>query len=376
MVILTNNRKINKQKSDIMSINITKSQDNNISIAIPYDPILVDKVRKLKGRSYNRVEKIWTVPFTEDIIASIQDIFKDNKLIIDPEIQKMIDKKEQEKDNEIVLLSCKNALILKGFSAKTLKAYLGHIRRFLCKLQVEPTNLNEDNVRGYILMLMEEQKYTSSYIHQVISAIKFLFINVLNKPEAIENIKYPKKEIRLPIVLSQEEVSRILIGIDNIKHKAILYTIYSSGLRVGEVVRLRVEDIDSKRMLIIVKQAKGKKDRVTVLSKLGLDVLREYVKKYRPEGWLFPGQDENYHITERTVQRVFENACKKAKISKNVSVHTLRHSFATHLLEGGTDLRYIQELLGHYSSKTTEIYTHVSTKSIGKIQSPLDKLHF
>jgi site-specific recombinase XerD len=152
-------------------------------------------------------------------------------------------------------------------------------------------------------------------------------------------------------------------------------TIYSSGLRVSEVVRLRIKDIDSRRMTIGVKQAKGRKDRITILSNTGLDVLRSYVKKYRPEEWLFPGQDESKHLAERTVQRIFENACKTAKINKDVSVHSLRHSFATHLLEGGTDLRYIQELLGHSSSKTTEIYTHVSTKSIGKIQSPLDRLN-
>lgn len=175
--------------------------------------------------------------------------------------------------------------------------------------------------------------------------------------------------------MSEDEVCRILKSIDNLKHRAIIFLVYSAGLRVGEVVRLRIQDIDSKRMLVNVKQAKGKKDRNTLLSNISLEVLRSYMKKYRPEDWLFPGKDEKDHITERTVQRVFESACRRAEITKNVSVHTLRHSFATHLLEGGTDLRYIQELLGHNSSKTTEIYTHVSTKSISKIQSPLDKLN-
>jgi len=222
---------------------------------------------------------------------------------------------------------------------------------------------------------MDVDKLTNNYIHQVISGLKFFFEEVLGKPEAIRNITYPKKEKKLPIVLSEDEVTSILKGIDNLKHRAIIFLVYASGLRVGEVVRLKKEDIDSDRMIVHVKQAKGKKDRITLLSKLSLEVLRNYVKKYRPDEWLFPGQDEKKHITERTVQKVFENAYTKAKVTKDISIHTLRHSFATHLLEGGTDLRYIQELLGHNSSKTTEIYTHVSTKSIGRIQSPLDKLH-
>ena len=166
----------------------------------------------------------------------------------------------------------------------------------------------------------------------------------------------------------------ILVALKNEKHKTILFLIYSAGLRVGEVIKLQPKDIDSQRMLIHVVQGKGNKDRYTVLSEIALEQLRKYYKLYKPEIWLFPGQDSKEYITERTVQRIFENACNVAKITKKATVHTLRHSFATHLLEGGLDLRYIQELLGHSSSKTTEIYTHVTTKSLSNIQSPLDKL--
>jgi integrase/recombinase XerD len=149
---------------------------------------------------------------------------------------------------------------------------------------------------------------------------------------------------------------------------------YSAGLRVSEVVRLRVEDIDPERKLVHVRQAKGRKDRFTLLSSAALEMLRNYARKYRPEGWLFTGDDEEKHISEHTAQRVFENACKSAGIKKHVSIHSLRHSFATHLLENGTDLRYIQELLVHSSSKTTEIYTHVSTRDVSRIESPLDRI--
>lgn len=152
--------------------------------------------------------------------------------------------------------------------------------------------------------------------------------------------------------------------------------VYAAGLRVGEVVRLKREDIDDKRKVIKVEQGKGKKDRYTLLSSRAELLLKEYSSVYKPDVWLFEGDIPGRHLTERSVQRVFENSCKKAGITKDVSVHVLRHSFATHLLESGTDLRYIQELLGHSSSKTTEIYTHVSTKDLRKIQSPLDNLDF
>lgn len=178
----------------------------------------------------------------------------------------------------------------------------------------------------------------------------------------------------MPEILSKGEVKRILAAVDNMKHKAILMLIYSAGLRVSEVVKLKHENIESDRKLIFIKGAKGRKDRYTTLSNVALETLRIYYKSIKPRDWLFPGQKLSGHISTRTVEKLFEDAVKKARIEKHVSVHSLRHSYATHLLESGTDLRYIQELLGHKSSKTTEIYTHVSKKSIGKIVSPLDNL--
>jgi site-specific recombinase XerD len=173
-------------------------------------------------------------------------------------------------------------------------------------------------------------------------------------------------------VLSVEEVQKILESVENLKHRALLMLIYSAGLRVGEVIRLKAEDINSDRMLIHVRGSKGRKDRYTLLSEKALCVLQEYWREYRPQKWLFSGQKDESHISERTVQQIFHHAKRRAGINRDVSVHSLRHSFATHLLESGVDLRYIQELLGHKSSKTTEVYTHVSNKVLGKIQSPLD----
>ena len=175
-------------------------------------------------------------------------------------------------------------------------------------------------------------------------------------------------------MISFEEFSQLIRVIKNLKHRVIMIITYSAGLRISEVVRLKLADVDMERKLIHVRQAKGRKDRYTTLSGIAISVLEVYLEKYRPEIWLFPGADPEKHLSTRTVQKIIEAACENAGLIKKVTPHTLRHSFATHLLEGGTDLRIIQELLGHESSKTTEIYTHVSQKELGRVQSPLDCL--
>ena len=183
----------------------------------------------------------------------------------------------------------------------------------------------------------------------------------MGKQWAAEKIRRPKKIARLPRVLSEQEVAKLIGALTNLKHRTIMTVLYSAGLRVGEVVRLKAGDIDSSRMLILVRAGKGRKDRFSILSPVTLETLRQYYRAYQPQKWLFPGAKPGSHITERTVQKVFVQAKDKAGIHKQATVHSLRHSFATHLLEAGTDLRYIQELLGHQSSKTTEIYTRVTS---------------
>lgn len=208
------------------------------------------------------------------------------------------------------------------------------------------------------MYLGEKKGAATSTLNQAINALKFYYGTVLKKKFAYE-VKRHRKDKKLPVVLSQDEVAKILTSLDNVKHKALLMLVYSAGLRVGEVVRLKPEDIDDKRMLIHVRGAKGRKDRYTLLSESALKVSREYLNSYKPALWLFPGPDKERYISIRTAQRIFEMACNRAGVKKEVTIHSLRHSFATHLLENGIDLRYIQELLGHKSSKATEIYTHV-----------------
>ncbi|MCD6274789.1 MAG: site-specific integrase, partial [Candidatus Aenigmarchaeota archaeon] len=264
-------------------------------------------------------------------------------------------------------------LVVRKYSPKTIKSYIHYNKDFLGYVRKKPNEITNEDVKDYLFYLVEEKEVSASTLNTVINALKFYYGEVLKRGFVYE-LKRPKKDKKLPVVLNQEEISKILSSITNIKHRLILMLIYSAGLRVSEVVKLKPGDIDDERKLIHIKGGKGRKDRYTMLSEVATEMIRRYLKEYGQSIWLFSSQDKEKHITTRTVEKIFSNACKKANIKKNATVHSLRHSFATHLLERGTDLRYIQELLGHKSSKTTEIYTHVSNKDIGKIKSPLDSL--
>lgn len=263
----------------------------------------------------------------------------------------------------------------KRYSENTINTYVEALKVFLDFN--DGKGLNEISNNDFILFNTEyilKRKLSSSYQNQVVNAIKLFFSIVKDKKLELEKLHRPRRDHKLPNVLSKEEVKDILACSVNIKHKAMLSLLYSAGLRCGELLNLKPNDIDSKRMLIIIREAKGKKDRVVTLSDKVLQLLKEYYKIFRPKVWLFEGQRPTEQYSERSLQLVLKQAIKRAKINKPVSLHWLRHSYATHLLESGTDLRYIQELLGHKSSRTTEIYTHVSTRNIQNIKSPFDDL--
>jgi integrase/recombinase XerD len=268
-------------------------------------------------------------------------------------------------------------LRLRNYSYKTIKSYTSCLRSFIKYIHpVHPREVSEEGIRKYLLHLITKEKLAASTVNQVFNALRFLYVELYNKPFVIGRLPRPQKEKKLPDVLNEEEVLRIFRAVANLKHRTMLMLAYASGLRVSEVVNLKIEDFDAERNMIHIRGAKGKKDRYTLLPISLKEVLHRYWKEYGlgKTGWIFPGDKQNYHLSVRSIQHVFERAIQKAGITKPVSMHTLRHSFATHLLEQGTDLRYIQELLGHESLKTTEIYTHVSKKAIGKIKSPLDTL--
>lgn len=236
------------------------------------------------------------------------------------------------------------------------------------------STLNNDDIVSYVYNHIVKQGLSFSYQNQLINAVKLFFREVEKSEIKIEKLQRPRREHKLPNVLSKEEVKLIVEAPTNTKHRAMLSLIYACGLRRSELLNLKSKDVDSKRHLLIIRNAKGYKDRVVPISEKLIEMLRAYYKKYKPKIWLFEGQKIGEQYSEESLAKVLKNALTLCNIKKPVTLHWLRHSYATHLLESGTDLRYIQELLGHKSSKTTEIYTHVSQKSIQQIRSPYDDL--
>lgn len=267
-------------------------------------------------------------------------------------------------------------LRMRNYSPRTEKVYVSHVAQFARHHGRSPEELGHEEVRGYLRHLIEDRKVSRSAFNQAICALRFLYGVTLERPEMVARVPYAKREKRLPAILSPEEVGRLLEAVEDPKHRLVLATVYAAGLRVSEVVALRVSDIDSDRMTIQVRQGKGRKDRLVMLSPVLLEELRRYCRWARPADWLFPGQKPGRPLTTRTVQKACRRAVEAAGLGseRRITIHTLRHSFATHLLEGGTDLRLIQTLLGHNSLRSTAIYTHVSTHRLRSTVSPLDRL--
>ena len=273
------------------------------------------------------------------------------------------------------LIAFKNYMNYRRYSENTIKTYSDALEvffRFFQNKNLESLTI-EDIIQfnnDYIL----RKNLSSSYQNQVINAVKLFYRNRFNKTMEVDFIQRPRREKRLPNVLSKKEVKSILETPTNLKHRAMLSLIYACGLRRSELLNLTLTDILSNRNLLFIRQSKGKKDRVVPISNRLIDILREYYKAFKPKAWLFEGQFPSTKYSEKSLENVLKQSLTKTKISKKVSLHWLRHSYATHLLENGTDLRYIQELLGHSSSRTTEIYTHVSTFNLQQIRSPFDDL--
>ena len=265
---------------------------------------------------------------------------------------------------------------LKNFSKRTIQIYLFHMKKFVKYFGKSPDQLRQAEVEQYLHSFYGNKKSISNLV-QAYSSLKFFYTEVLGQGEVVEKILRPKTERKMPIVLSLPEVKRVIDNVKSYKSQTVLMTIYSAGLRLSEALSLKIKDIDSSRMTIRVEQGKGRKDRYTILSKVLLDRLREYYRAYRPpEGkieYLFSGKDGKL-INGPTIQRAFNESKKKAGITKAATVHTLRHSFATHLLENGCDIFTIQSLLGHSSINSTKVYLHIQNSIKSKIENPLDSL--
>ncbi|OGY44261.1 MAG: hypothetical protein A3J62_02935 [Candidatus Buchananbacteria bacterium RIFCSPHIGHO2_02_FULL_38_8] len=267
----------------------------------------------------------------------------------------------------------KNELKIRSFSPRTVEAYLYYNQDLLNFCQKGPTEIRESDIKRYIQYLLGERKVANATARLALNAIKFYYLKVKKRRfNYLFAINLPKRPRRLPVVLSKLEVRQLLSVVKNAKHKLILALMYSAGLRVSEVVKLKAEDIDLENKIVWVRQGKGRKDRQSIISEKLVCVLGKLIKNKTVGQYLFPGQKLNTHLSSRSVEKIFSRALNSADIKKRATCHSLRHSFATHLLEDGTDIRYIQQLLGHKHLETTQIYTRVSNQRLKEIKSPLD----
>lgn len=340
---------------------ISYKKEKRIAAYFEKNTELIARIKKLKGARWSQSLCVWHLPDTIENRERFQLVPFSHSLPSDEGIEQ--------------IKKFTQWLSSKRYSSSTIKTYSEALKSFLIFYREKPVAeiTNEDVIvynNDYIL----KNNLSSSYQNQIVNTIKLFFRIIHDSKIEIEKIHRPKRSKVLPNVLSKEEIKLILNAHSNIKHKMMLSLIYSCGLRCGELLALKPIHIDSKRNIVLLKNAKGKKDRITPLSPKILEMLREYYTLFRPATYLFEGQIKGQPYDDRSLQQVLKQALKKAGITKPATLHWLRHSYATHLLENGTDLRYIQELLGHNSSKTTEIYTHVSTKSIQQIKSPFDDL--
>jgi len=265
-------------------------------------------------------------------------------------------------------------LQLKGLTPKTQKIYLREVSNYAKYFNKSPEQLGEKELREYLLYLLNERKLAKGTYRFYYQGLKFLYKHTLKREEVVEKFRCPQGKKKLPVVLDLAEVKTLLSVMENLKHRAILTITYSAGLRISETACLKVSDIDSKRMMVRVQQGKGGNDRYSILSQTALECLRQYWRAYRPKEWLFEGQKEGTHICISSIRQIFLEAKERAGITKPASPHTLRHSFATHLIEAGTSLHHVQLLLGHRSPITTTVYLHVSRMNLAQVTSPLDSI--
>jgi len=384
-------------------------------LTFQFDREIIDLIKTIRGARWNPEGKFWFFPLERSTLAWLNHkfegklFFSENgeykpektstvKIVDTADMSKGLENKEtrdmnkelRNKETTNVNKGLRNkdetepdkireeylkSLVVKKYSPRTIDTYTSMLRLFMNYYKDRDIrSLGDMEIRDYLLYLIDKKKVSASYQNQAINAIKYYYEKILGRETRTYYLSRPRPATRYPTVLSEEEVIQIISHIDNLKHRMVISLIYSAGLRISEAINMKLEDIDSKMGYIMVRGGKGKKDRRTLLSTSILSQLRLYYQVYRPKKWVFEGQDGGQYSDE-SIQSVFRRAIARAGIRKHVTVHTLRHSFATHLLEHGVSLRYIQSLLGHSSSRTTEIYTHVTNKGFLDIKSPFDNLN-
>lgn len=358
-----------------------------ILIKFSWDKMLIGLVKEIPGSKWSSTKRCWYIPRASYNLNQIFNLFKDHARVDYTALKLqgiMDDKQNRETKNtatpsadqpNINVKAFRIWLLHKRYSENTIRTYTEILDTFLRYMHpAPPDEITNEMVVRYVHDYILGEGYSYSYQNQVVSALKLFFSAIANSRIDIEKLERPRREHKLPNVLSKEDVARLIRHTRNTKHKTMLSLIYACGLRRSELLNLKPPDVDSRRHLLIIRNAKGKKDRVVPISDRTITMLREYYKAYQPAIWLFEGSSPGEQYSATSIQHVLKQSLSRAGIPKKATLHWLRHSYATHLLESGTDLRYIQELLGHRSSKTTEIYTHVTEKSIEKIRSPFDDL--
>lgn len=342
----------------MQTISVNRIDEKTISVKVFYSKIFFEKIRGIIGSRWNSFKKYWEIPYQDNILENLKKIFFEFDIIV---------------DNYFYLFSLEKELKIRKYSNNTIKNYIFYNMKLLNYIKKEPQKIEQDDIKSFLFYLVNKSNAGASTINIALNGLKFYYKNILNK-DFIYNIKRPKKDRKLPIVYNFDEIKKILNAPKNIKHRLLLKLIYSSGIRVEEASKLKIRDIDIKRKTLTV-FGKNRKQRLTILSDIFIKGYLLYIDLFKPSDWLFQGQKPNSHISIRSIQKIFEKAKEKAGITKKGGIHTLRHSFSTHLLEDGIDISYIQKLLGHANIKTTLIYTHVSNKKLSKIESPLDKIY-
>ena len=383
-------------------------QQENIGVYYANSILLNNIVRKLTGVKWSQTNKCWYLPLSREAFYRVITALKDHVILEYDELKKYLEEKKKSVENiktlttksypvpaksavngqlkpaafisvvnKHVLPAMEQLLKLKAFSPSTIRTYLNEMAQLLQTIKDIPVDeLTPELLKRYLVYCYEKLQLKENTLHSRINAMKFYYEHVLKREKFFWEIPRPKKQLILPKVLGEEELTRLFNALRNLKHKAMLFTAYSAGLRVSEIAALKIKHIDSGRMQIFVAKAKGKKDRYVNLSPILLGILRSYMRKYKDKlrEYLFESEQTLTAYPTRTIQKIFQTAKEKAGIKKDIGLHSLRHSFATHLLEKGTDILYIKELLGHFSIKTTERYLHVSKKAMVNIESPLDDL--
>jgi len=373
-----------EKKEPLRAERLHHREADQIALRFDSDPFIQDHIKKLPGVAWSQTHRCYYVPHTPAQVKSLLDhcrgkVWVDMTRLGYPPTE-IVEKKKPHQPPELTsgisgqqLKEMERYMESRRYAPASIKSYTGMLRRFILDTGLTDFQLlKEEDIRQYNIRLVHDQKVSLSHQNQWINAVKVM-LHVIRSPIALEEIERPIRRQKLPMILSRNEVAALISSTKNLKHRFLLSFLYGTGLRIGELINLKINDIDGDRKMVFVREGKGLKDRMVPIGDGLLSLAREYYKAFQPKVYLFEGQDGGKY-TARSAQQVMQQALERAGIKKKATLHTLRHSFATHTMESGTDIRYIQAILGHSSPKTTMIYTHVSESALGRIRSPIEDI--